>query len=172
MGGDFRAVVRISPTTGALMPEHGFSRLVHRRAESISNATLYRSHDGVVAISQLDQMQLPGAPEGVAGPTWLVSVSDHGARPSMGTMMRVIEAFAMPAWDEDNHYPGISRGLFCPVEERWRNSCECKITEVLITDGDYQWTTDPTKGCRGCDYRKMVLALVGKDSPCPIHDSL
>lgn len=64
----------------------------------------------------------------------------------------------------NNHGPGISRTLFCPVDPRYRTACECKTDETLIVEADgYAWTT-PTDGpCTGCYYETLF------DLPCPIH---
>lgn len=157
--------MKLSPTTGALMPVRGFCKV---RSESYG--TVYRSADGLLAISSIDNMYLPGTNDTGTGPTWLVSVSKHGQRCSDADLQGVVEAFEMPAFDEDNHYPGISRHLFCPVDEAYRSACECKVTETLIVEPDgYQWTTDPAKGCRGCDLEAFALAVGRVDMPCPIH---
>jgi hypothetical protein len=157
---------------GSLMPQSGFSRL---RANVPGGGRLYRSSDGLVVVSSIANMELPGG-DGAAGPTWLITVSYGGrpggftGRPKLDEMMRVVTCFAMPAWDEDNHFPGVARGLFCPVEERWRNECECKVNEMVVVDpaDGYAWTTDPAKECRGCQYRRMVARL-GRDVACPLH---
>lgn len=150
------------------MPEHGFSRITHPRIPE--GLTAWGSHDGVLVFSSLADMQLPGAPEGTAGPTWLVSVSRGGGRATDDDMLRVVAAFAMPAWEEDNHYPGISRGMFCPVDPQYRVDCECKITETTIVEDDgFTWTT-PTDGpCRGCDLDRMRRGAGLTPMPCPIH---
>lgn len=68
-----------------------------------------------------------------------------------------------PAYDEDNHGPGIARTLFCPVDPAYRVACECKTTETLYVDADgYAWTS-PTGECSGCTYQRMF------DLPCPVH---
>jgi hypothetical protein len=159
--------VKTSPTTGALMPRHGFSKVAAR--DPRVTGTPWRSADGLLVVSQLADMNLPGS-DHLVGPTWLVSVSRAGRRASGDDLMRVIRAFEMPAWDEDNHHPGIARHLFCPVAEQWRNVCDCKITETTITDADgYQWTTDDRSRCRGCQYDEMVTTLTGRRAPCPLH---
>jgi hypothetical protein len=77
--------------------------------------------------------------------------------------MRTAIAFDLPAWDEDNHHPGIARHLWCPVDPLFRSACECKVTETTVADGDYSWTTDSDGPCRGCDYQRLT------GQPCPIH---
>lgn len=139
--------------------------------------TVWLSADGLIAISDLTEALLPGA-DGAAGPTWHVSVSRRGvastiiggSRPSDDDLRRVIDAFEMPGFDEDNHFPGVARHLFCPVDERYRGACECKLTETLITEADgYVWSNDETAGCRGCHY-KAVATLAGDPAPpCPLH---
>lgn len=68
----------------------------------------------------------------------------------------------MPAFDEDNHHPGIARHLWCPVDSAFRHVCECKVSEVVIVDGDYEWTTEADT-CRGCEYERLTRM------PCPLH---
>lgn len=161
--------MKLSPATGALMPRRGFSRWTSGDPRVVG--TVWLSADGLLAISDLTQALLPGA-DGVAGPTWHISVSRRGpnTHPTNDDLRRVIDAFEMPGFDEDNHFPGVARHLFCPVDERYRGACECKLTETLITDADgYVWSNDETAGCRGCHY-KAVATLAGQPPrPCPLH---
>lgn len=153
---------------GALIPERGFSRRRAPRSELLSGGSVWVSADGLTVITSIQDNPLPGS-GGQVGPTWLVSVTRQDSRPSDQDMTRVVEAFDMPAWDEDNHFPGVSRGLFCPVDPAWRNECECKLTETVHVEPDgYAWTNDSTGPCRGCQLEAMHLAL-RKWSPCPIH---
>ena len=59
-----------------------------------------------------------------------------------------------------------TRTLFIPVDPAKRGICECKLTEVVVTDEDgYAWT-NPAEGegeCRGCVHGRMTGA------PCPFH---
>jgi hypothetical protein len=158
--------MRLSPT-GVLLPLRGFSRVV---AELPGNQTAWVSHDGLRVISDLCEAHLPGsgAPP-VVGPQWLISASRAmvpGASRCSVTdddLRRVVECFGMPAWDEDNHYPGRTRQVWCPVDPAYRSACECKVTEVTITDGDYRWTTDRDGPCRGCEFQRMF------GLPCTVH---
>lgn len=163
---------------GALMPVGGFSRHPNHRLPAGQSA--YRSHDGLLVVSSREDAYLPGSgfveydPDAgpvhrappLVGPQWLVSVSLAGRgrdRPGDADVARVVEAFAMPAFDEDNHHPGLARHLWCPVEEQYRNACECKLTEVIVTDVDgYRWT-DQDGPCRGCEYERIF------NFPCPLH---
>lgn len=166
--------MKVSPRTGALMPERGFYRVTSPRLSP--DLTGWESHDHLLVISSCSDMQLPGRPEGVIGPTWLVSVSRLDVatmtrcRPTDDDMHRVVDAFDMPAFEEDNHLPGISRGLFCPHDPDARVECECKITETVHVEADgYTWT-NPTDGpCRGCVLARMRLELGASPMPCPIH---
>lgn len=163
--------MKLSPRTGALMPTAGFSRANLHDPRTDGVGTAWRTHDGLLVISTLADMFLPGTNDTKIGPTWHVSVSRRGQRPTGHDLMRVIAAFEMPEWDEDNHHPGVARHLFCPVDPAYRTACECKITETLITDpaDGYRWTTDDQATCRGCQYEAMVGTLTGKRSPCPLH---
>lgn len=159
----------MSPRTGALMPERGFSRRNFPSGAIVQpGQTLYVSHDGLHVISSLENADLPGSGDPPQqGPSWLITVSKPGPERCNVTdddLRRVIDAFAMPAYDEDNHHPGIARHLWCPLDERYQQACECKLTEVTITEANgYQWTTDTDGECRGCEYQRMF----GK--PCTIH---
>lgn len=148
---------------GQLVPIGGFSR----RATPMRDLSAWRSADGINVLSQLVDAVLPGT-EAEIGPTWVVSVSVGNPpdlhRPTDEHMQRVVDAFVMPAYDEDNHFPGVTRTLFCPVAEQYRHECECKLTETVVTDPDgYRWTT-PTDGpCSGCAYEQAF------GRPCPLH---
>lgn len=149
---------------GQLVPVRGFSRW--RAFHLPEHHSAWLSADGLRVISSLDVATLPGS-DGLTGPTWVVSLSRQSGRdrrPTIEDVVRVADAFQMPAYDEDNHGPGISRTLFCPVDPRYRTACECKTDETLIVEADgYAWTT-PTDGpCTGCYYETLF------DLPCPIH---
>jgi len=127
------------------------------------------SHDGLVVFSSMALAQLPGAPEGQHGPQWVVSVSRQGReRPSPEDALRVVAGFGMPSWEEDNHHPGVARDLWLPCDPAFRNQCECKLTETVITDGDYEWTNDDRAPCRGCQLQALTRQL-GFERRCPIH---
>lgn len=158
--------MRTSPSTGALMPIYGFSKIT----TMMGSIEAWRSHDGIQVLSQRADMQLPGASHGVVGPTWLVSVTWNRQRPTDAHMARVVDAFAMPAFEEDNHYPGVSRSLFCPLDEAYRLECECKLTEVVVVEPDgYTWTNPTDAPCRGCDLTKLQALNHLPVTPCPIH---
>lgn len=146
---------------GELIPVRGFSRHPKR---SIGARSAWCSHDGLVVVSGRELAHLPGTHPPVPGDQWLVSVSRSPDRASSDDAQRVVECFAMPAFDEDNHHPGIARHLWCPVDEQYRHACECKLTEELIVDDDgYEWTNDTSAPCRGCELGR----LTGR--PCPLH---
>lgn len=154
---------------GELIPVKGFSRAGRGKLPA-SSVSGWVTHDGILAVSGCHIAPLPGT-DGVPGKQWLVSVS----RPAPGVMTppthasdddlrRVVECFAMPAFDEDNHHPGIARHLWCPQDETARLACECKISETLIVEDDgYTWTNDEDAPCRGCIY------AIQFGSTCPIH---
>ena len=109
-------------------------------------------------------MNLPGG--GGVGPTWLVTISYRGARPSDAHVELVLRQFRMRDAEEDNHTPGITRSFFMPVDPKWRGVCDCKETEETIVEDDgYEWQNPrPEDGrCRGCEYEELFGA------PCPIH---
>lgn len=167
-------------TTGALMPLRGFSRWKPTNPLPAGQAA-YRSHDGLLVVSSREDAYLPGSgfleydvdagpvrrSPPLVGPQWLVSVSRHGRgrdRPDDEQVRRVVDAFGMPAFDEDNHHPGVARHLWCPIDEQYRNQCECKLSELIVVDPDgYRWTTEADGPCRGCEYRKLT------GFPCPRH---
>lgn len=165
---------------GELIPTRGFSRQKTTRpktggaldlfAKKVPHGqSVWRSHDDLVVVSSLEDAYLPGSGEPpLVGPQWLVSVSrrsggiDARCRVTDDDVARVVEGFEMPAFDEDNHHPGIARHLWCPIEDRYRSACECKISERTIVDGVYRWTTEDQE-CRGCEY-EWRFGL-----PCPLH---
>ena len=161
---------------GELIPRRGtgWSRRINDR---VPNASAWATADGLLVLSSLDDAVLPGSDDQV-GPTWIVSTSRirvggssplnrDARRPTDDDLRRVVAAFGLPAFDEDNHYPGVSRIVFCPLDERWRTACECKVTEALIVEPDgYTWTTprDDNEGCRGCEAERWRFI-----ERCPIH---
>lgn len=162
--------MKLSPA-GALMPVHGFSKVqtVERGGVTIS---FWRSATGVLVGSSIAPMDLPGAPDRV-GDTWCLSVSRAGQRATDDELRTVIDGFGMPAHEEDNHYPGITRTLFCPIEEEWRGICDCKLTEMVVIDVDgYEWTNPLEGPCRGCEMVAMRRLARLPPRPCPIHDTM
>lgn len=118
----------------------------------------------ILVMSQLAEMKMPQSE--VVGPTWLVSVSRSGRRPSASDVRKVRRCFDMRSAEIDNHHPGCAVNLFLPVDPRYRVDCECKDDEVTITEADgYTWTTPKDGECRGCELEKML----GQARPCPIH---
>jgi hypothetical protein len=154
---------------GELVPQRGFSR--HPVKQGIlARQSRWQSHDGLIVVSSLDHAYLPGSGDPPkVGPQWLVSVSVRGQqrRCTPEEAQRVADCFAMPAFDEDNHHPGVARHLWCPIDARYQQACECKLNEVTVTDGDYSWTTEDG-ACRGCEY-ELLSGLSGRLQPCPIH---
>lgn len=145
---------------GELLPVRGFSRWKLRI--EVPNCSAWKSHDDLFAISSLNHAPLPGTDPPELGPQWMISVSRSPDRSRTEDVQRVVDCFAMPAFDEDNHHPGIARHLWCPVDPAYQQACECHIREVNVVDGDYVWTTEPDD-CRGCEYERLV------GTPCPIH---
>lgn len=155
---------------GELIPVAGFSRLASRGALLVAKASAWRSHDGLRVISSLNQAHLPGSGDPpLVGPQWHLSVArmtgGREDRPTAAEVRRAVDGFAMPTFDVDNHHPGLAWHLWCPVDERYRLACECKATEVLITEPDgYQWSTERDV-CRGCEYDRLMAGRY----PCPVH---
>lgn len=132
--------------SGALLPVKGFQRIRHTQAESVlpPGGSMWMTTDGLLVSTSCSPMPLPQS-GGKVGPTWLVEVSKNRGRPSDDDMRRVVECFAMPAFEEDNHFPGVTRALFCPVDEVYRGVCECKLTEkVIVEDDGFTWSDDGT----------------------------
>lgn len=158
---------------GELIPRRGWTRYWPRSAAGgflPSGASVWRTHDGLAAISDLVDAKYPQDPGG--GPTWHVSVVFNGdRRPTNAELARAVDAFGFEVFDEDNHHPGAARHLFMPVDPSKRAGCECKITERTVVEADgYTWTTpaDEAEGCRGCAYEQMTAAL-GDRRQCPLH---
>ena len=67
--------------------------------------------------------------------------------------------------EQDNHHPGGACHFFQPVDPARRRDCECKVTEVVVTEPDgYQWTNPSDGPCRGCELGKLIPS-----KPCPLH---
>jgi hypothetical protein len=126
--------------------------------------SLWQHPSGVRVISSLVQAELPGT-DGVAGPTWHISIARPAARPGEKDVRLGLLAFGMVGAEEDNHHPGNARHYFMPVDPAYRGICECKASEVNVTEpSGYQWTNshDP-RDCRGC----AIAPVTGR--PCPLH---
>ena len=171
--------MRTSPRTGALMPLFGFSKFPS--PVTLPHVAFWRSPTGIIVSSEKADLQLPGTEGKKVGPTWQLSVSvrewdvRRSRRPTNDEMNLVIKAFDVPAaWDEDNHFPGVTRTLFIPVDPRHRTGCDCKLAEEVIVEGDgYAWTNprqDGTSPCRGCELVAFHI-VQGRRDPgrCPIH---
>lgn len=115
-------------------------------------------------ISALSMAELPDG-SGEVGPQWHISITRKGKRPKPTDVRRALRAFGMVGTEEDNHHPGNARHFWLPVDPARRVECECKATEVNVTDADgYRWTNEPAPElCRGCE----LEGLIGK--PCPLH---
>jgi hypothetical protein len=153
---------------GALVPTRGFSR----RAGALPGQTAWVSHDGLLVVSSREMAHLPGSGEPpLIGPQWLVSVSrrsggvDARCRVTDDDVRRVVDAFAMPAFDEDNHHPGVARHLWCPIDPAYQQACECKLTELTVDDDGYIWTTE-ADACRGCEFERL------SGLPCTRHSTV
>lgn len=156
---------------GELIPRRGWSRRFPRNAALLPGGSLWATHDGLRAISSLEDAKYPS---GVgAGPQWHISVAYIGERrrATNTELLRAVDGFGMDVFDEDNHAPGEARHLWMPVDPAERTACECKTSERTMVEPDgYAWTTpvDEAEGCRGCDHERMTTNL-GWPSPCPIH---
>jgi hypothetical protein len=156
---------------GELLPERGFSRRqMPADIEAATRGSAWVTSFGVQVISSCVDAELPGT-DGQTGPSWHLSVTvNHWRtglrRPVTNEMWEAIDSFGLPAWEEDNHHPGAARHLWCPINPAYRGVCECKLTEVTVTEPDgYQWTT-PTDGpCRGCEHARMFPGR-----RCTIHE--
>ena len=115
------------------------------------------------AISTMAILDLPGDPP-ATGPTWHVSFSYDGNRPTDKQLRRGLRAFGMERAEEDNHHPGKARHFFLPVDPDRRGLCECKANEETITNPDGTTWTNPRDGvCRGCEFARLL------GDPCPVH---
>lgn len=92
---------------------------------------------GLQALSSLDNVGLEG---GGVEPTWHVSVSLNGRRPTKEQAKLAVDAFDMGAAEEDNHMSGVARQYWLIVEPTRRTDCECKSDETTIVEGDYAYS--------------------------------
>lgn len=119
----------------------------------------------VVVLSSLVLAELPNG-SGDSGLQWHVSISCGTGRPGRVLVRRVLREFDMAGAEEDNHHPGRARHFWRPLDPAARVACECKQTEITVTEPDgYRWTNPrPGEGpCRGCEH----AARFG--SRCPLH---
>jgi hypothetical protein len=124
-------------------------------------------------LSCVEMAELPRS-HGV-GPQWHISIVDRHqnepARPSAAQVNLARCAFGMLLEaEEDNHHPGAARHFWLPVDPTERVDCECKTTEVVVTEPDgYRWT-NPTDGpCRGCELERTMIRAGRPPRPCSIH---
>ncbi len=153
-------------TLEARYPSGGDWRRVATPRGLILGTTAWASGE-VRVLSSLGDLELPGG-DGRVGPTWHVSITRRGKRPRDTDVRRALRAFGLVGAEEDNHSPGNARHFFQPVDPAFRGVCECKATEVQMSDPDgYRWSqaTDPAS-CSTC----QLHALLGR-RPCPLHPS-
>lgn len=130
------------------------SMVTHERAvQSVSTWTMGR----LVVISEVGVIET----NQISGQCWFLSLSRKGKRrPNNQELYRALRAFRMPEpWDEDNHMPGRTRGVFCPVDPEQRTSCECKTSEILVIEKDgFRWSRVRGEGetARTEDKREVV----------------
>lgn len=118
----------------------------------------------IFVLSELADMELPRG-QGV-GPTWLVSISRSGRRPSVSDVRKVRRSFGLVDAEVDNHHPGCAVNLFLVVDPAHRVSCECKEDETVVVEADgYEWTTPKDEPCRGCELARMLPGM----RTCPVH---
>ncbi len=132
-----------------------------RRSEPGIQQVSKWTRDNILVISELANAELPSGSG--TGWQWLVSCSSGGERPTQQQVRKVLRAFRMEAAEEDNHHPGVARHFWLVVDEKLRVECECKTTEVVVTEKDgYRWSNS-RKACRGCE----LQLLTGRR--CPLH---
>lgn len=85
----------------------------------------------------------PGSIE--KGPEYHLSMSKalptgEPSRCSLAEAMWVLAQFGLDGWEEDNHVPnGVVRNFWRPIAENLVGiECECKETETLVVEGDYE----------------------------------
>lgn len=121
----------------------------------------WRCGDLVVA-SSLVNAQYPSG-DGV-GLQWTVSVSAAGRSTTRAERREALRAFDMLGAEEDNHFPGVARHYWKPLDPSRRVDCECKSSEVVVVEADgRRWTNPRDAPCRGCAF------AVVSGRPCPIH---
>lgn len=122
----------------------------------------------LVVISSLLDAELPGG-EGKVGPTYHVSISYKTRRPKPHHVRSALRDFGMAEAEEDNHHPGVARHFFLPLDPAYRGVCECKTSEVQVTEPDgYRWS-QAAEGCRGCELEAQLVARGLPANPCSIH---
>ena len=157
-----------APTIAATqerLPRVGWRRLPDPRLPGPLPVSISAWSDGqATVISALEMTEAPDGSHDIIA-TWHISVSERGKRPRPRVLKRALAAFGMLDAEQDNHHPGGACHFLQPVDPARRRDCECKVTEVVVTEPDgYQWTNPSDGPCRGCELAKL---LPGK--PCPLH---
>ena len=122
---------------------------------------------GMVLLSTLVVAEYPdGDGEGLQ---YHASLSSGGRRPTNKECKIAMKMLGLAEPEEDNHHPGIARHFWMPLDPTRRAACECKASELVITEPDgYQWTTPRNGPCRGCAYARATRGLPTWRQ-CPLH---
>ena len=147
------------------LPRVGWTRLVDPRLPGPLPLSISAWTDGqATVISALEMTEAPDGSHDIIA-TWHISVSERGKRPRPRVLRRALAAFGMLGVEQDNHHPGHACHFFQPVDPARRRGCECKVTEVVVTEPDgYQWTNPSDGPCRGCELAKLLPG-----QPCSLH---
>ena len=113
----------------------------------------------------LSEFAVAESPDGNGvGPQWLISISESGRRPKPKQVRKALRAFGMVGAEEDQHYPGVARHFWQPIDAAHRAQCQCKASERVVVEADgYTWTTPVDGECRGCELEQTTGAA------CPVH---
>ncbi len=142
----------------------GEERLLPTYGEDSTLAIRVWRRGGLLVISTLELAEAP-RDETRTIPTWHISVTENGERPSAHGLAKALRAFGMEGAEEDNHHPGKARNFWLAVDPAERVTCQCKETEdVRREPGGYEWTNPKEElDCRGCELELITGAK------CPIH---
>lgn len=111
----------------------------------------------LVVITTLVRAELPDG-SGEVGLQWHLSiVRRQAARATDEDVMRTRRAFGLLEAEEDNHEPGRARHLWLPVDPARRVDCECKATEIVVTEPTgHQWSSPPAE----VEQRRSLMSRV------------
>lgn len=119
-----------------------------------------------VILSTLENAELPDG-SGNKGPQWHISISSEGQRATDKECAKALKSFGLLKAEEDNHHPGRARHFWLPIDPAARVDCECKTSEVQVTEEDgYTWSNarQDMGACRACEIAPITKV------PCKWHN--
>lgn len=102
--------------------------------------TIHRWTNGTIVACAARHAAVESHTSKLLVPSFCVSISDNGHRPSNDVIRSVLADFGLEGAEEDNHLPGVARHFWLDEGRDVQPECECKKTEETIVEPDgYCW---------------------------------